>query len=251
VGKGKLEKFAEMAQLPNVIEYPLSRLKTEKFEGKGKWNAGFFKNDHPIVLELGCGKGEYTVGLARREKHVNYIGIDIKGARMWKGAKEAFAEGLNNAGFLRTQIEWLDRFFAPGEVSEIWITFPDPQMKKLRNRLTATNFIEKYTAVLKPGGVVHLKTDSLFMYTYTCEMVKHNGFEIVTQFDDIYAQTDLDDILNVKTHYEQQWLSRGITIKYIAFIPQAKALSEPEIEIPFDEYRSYHRDKRSEKSSGV
>jgi tRNA (guanine-N7-)-methyltransferase len=251
VGKGKLEKFAEMAQLPNVIEFPLSRLKDEKFDGAGKWNADFFKNDNPIVLELGCGKGEYTVALARRDKSKNFIGIDIKGARMWKGAKEAYTDGLTNAGFLRTQIEWLKSFFAPGEVDEIWITFPDPQMKKLRNRLTATNFIENYLSVLKPGGIIHLKTDSNFMFTYTCEMVKHNDFGIVTMCDDIYAQGNLDDILKVKTHYETQWLERGITIKYIAFKPYLKPLSEPEVEIPFDEYRSYHRDKRSAKSSGI
>ena len=181
MGKNKLQKFDDMSGYPHVFQYPFAVLREKGFDMKGRWNIDFFKNDNPIVLELGCGKGEYAVGLARKYPNKNFIGIDIKGARMWTGAKASLQEGLSNVAFLRTSIELIDHFFAPGEVSEIWITFPDPQMKKVRKRLTSTRFMELYRRLLRPDGLIHLKSDSPFLYTYTCEMVKANHYPVRVQ----------------------------------------------------------------------
>jgi tRNA (guanine-N7-)-methyltransferase len=211
MGKGKLAKFADMAEYPHVFEYPYSVVDDVPFEMKGNWNRDFFKNDHPIVLELGCGRGEYTVGLARRYPEKNFIGVDIKGARMWTGATDALKEGLTNAAFLRTNIEIIDRFFAPGEVSEIWLTFSDPQMKKATKRLTSTYFMNRYRRFLVPDGLVHLKTDSNFMFTYTKYMIEANHFPVEFMTDDLYHSGMDDDILSIRTYYEQQWLDRGIS----------------------------------------
>ena len=167
MGKNKLEKFADMARYPHVFEYPYSAVDNVPFDMKGNWHQQFFKNDNPIVLELGCGRGEYTVGLGRMFPDKNFIGVDIKGARMWTGATESLEAGMKNVAFLRTNIEIIDRFFAPGEVSEIWLTFSDPQMKKATKRLTSTFFMERYRRFLKDGGTIHVKTDSNFMFTYT------------------------------------------------------------------------------------
>jgi len=197
------------------------------------------------VLELGCGKGEYTVGLAENFPEKNFIGIDIKGARIWTGATSAHEKGLRNAAFLRTYVELLPSFFDAGEISEIWITFPDPQMKKYRKRLTSTTLLAHYGKVMKPGGVVHLKTDSNFLYTYTSALVHLNNFQIEIETDDLYSSSYANEILGIKTYYEQQWLSRGITIKYLKFVPHTENLVEPDIEIEFDEYRSFGRDHRS------
>lgn len=246
MGKNKLAKFAEMRTFSHVIQVPFSELSDGNYELKGKWNSDFFRNDHPIVLELGCGKGEYTVGLAKRFPDKNFIGIDIKGARMWTGAKEAQALRLDNAAFLRTNIELLPAFFAPGEIAEIWITFPDPQMKKVRKRLTSTRFITHYCEMLKPGGIIHLKTDSNFLFQYTSAMIRENGFEVEVLTDDLYSSGMADEILAIRTYYEQQWLDRGIKIKYLKFIPQVKELIEPDIEIEHDEYRSFGRNQRSQ-----
>ena len=246
MGKNKLKKFDDLQGYPHVFQYPFALLQEKGFEMRGKWGEIFFKNNNPIVLELGCGKGEYAVGLARRFPQKNFIGIDIKGARMWSGAKQALEEGIKNVAFLRTHIELIDRFFALGEVSEIWITFPDPQMKKVRKRLTSTRFMELYQQILTPDGLIHLKSDSPFMYTYTCEMVKANGYPVQIATDDLYHSGITDDILEIKTFYEQQWLDRGLTIKYVKFrLPQDGALQEPDIEIELDDYRSYNRSKRS------
>ena len=160
MGKNKLQKFDDMSGYPHVFQYPFAVLREKGFDMKGRWNIDFFKNDNPIVLELGCGKGEYAVGLARKYPNKNFIGIDIKGARMWTGAKASLQEGLSNVAFLRTSIELIDHFFAPGEVSEIWITFPDPQMKKVRKRLTSTRFMKLYRRLLRPDGLIHLKSDA-------------------------------------------------------------------------------------------
>lgn len=252
MGKNKLRKFAEMEQLPNVLQVPYGRLKAEGFDMKGRWKAEFFHNDNPIVLELGCGRGEYTVGLAREFADRNFIGIDIKGARMWAGAKEAHFTGLNNAGFLRTGIELLEAFFAPGEVAEIWITFPDPQMKKTRKRLTATNFLEMYRRILAPNGIVNLKTDSPFLYEYTSRLVSLNALPVFKQTNDLYADpAGVDRILNIRTHYDKQWLVRGLKIKYLAFtIPADVTLQEPdESDIEPDSYRSYGRNYNEPKSN--
>ncbi len=245
MGKGKLAKFADMAANPLVVECPFWKLKADDgFALKGRWNADFFKNDNPIVLELGCGRGEYTVGLARQYGDKNFIGVDIKGARMWHGAQEALNEGLTNVGFLRTSIEFIHEMFAENEVSEIWLTFSDPQMKKPTKRLTSTYFMERYRKFLMDDGVLHLKTDSNFMATYTRLMAEHNHLPIEQWTDDLYHSSDLSPLishlLTIRTYYEQMWLDRGLTIKYIRFrLPHDGMLSEPDVEIPIDEYRSY------------
>lgn len=211
---------------------------------RGRWNEAYFHNDHPIVLELGCGKGEYAVGLGKRFPDKNYIGVDIKGSRMWTGARQVEAEHLPNVAFLRTSIEIIDRMFAPGEVSEIWITFPDPQMKKVNKRLTSTRFLQNYRHILKDGGLVHLKTDSPFLYSYTRELVRVNVLPVEVDTDNLYQSGLADDILEIKTYYEQQWLSRGLTIKYLQFhLPHEGDLTEPDIDIEPDGYRSYHRNQ--------
>ena len=178
MGKNKLEKFADMASYPHVFEYPYSAVDNVPFDMKGKWHQEFFGNDHPIVLELGCGRGEYTVGLGRMFPDKNFIAVDIKGSRMWTGATESLQAGMKNVAFLRTNIEIIERFFAAGEVSEIWLTFSDPQMKKATKRLTSTYFMERYRKFLKPDGIIHLKTDSNFMFTYTKYMIEANQFPV-------------------------------------------------------------------------
>lgn len=246
MSKGKLAKFADMAAFPHVFEYPFSVVDNVPFEMRGAWNERFFKNDHPIVLELGCGRGEYTVGLGRLFPEKNFIGVDIKGARMWSGAKESAETGMTNVAFLRTNIEIIDRFFAPGEVSEIWLTFSDPQMKKATKRLTSTYFMERYRRFLVDNGLIHLKTDSNFMFTYTRYMVEHNHLPVEVLTDDLYHSGLADEILSIRTYYEQQWLDRGLNIKYLRFrLPHEGELREPEVEIELDEYRSYNRSKRS------
>ena len=226
MGKNKLKKFAEMEQLPNVFQFPFAALRENGFPLKGHWNSDYFHNDNPIVLELGCGRGEYTVGLAERIAAKNYIGVDIKGARMWAGAKHAALAGLGNVAFLRTNR----------------ITFPDPQMKKVRKRLTSTRFLELYRHVLVHDGIVHLKTDSPFLYTYTDELVRLNGFDVEINTADLYNSGCDDEILGIKTYYEQQWLDRGLAIKYIKFHLDADTqLQEPDIEIEHDTYRSFSR----------
>ena len=258
MSKGKLAKFADMASYPHVFEYPFSVVEDVPFDMRGRWREVFFKNDHPIVLELGCGRGEYAVGLARRYPDCNFIGVDIKGARMWSGATESLHEGLKNVAFLRTNIEIIDRFFAPGEVQEIWLTFSDPQMKKPTKRLTSTFFLERYRHFLADGGIIHLKTDSNFLFTYTRYVVETNKLPMDVCTDDLYGNTQpisheapllqpdqaLD--LSIRTYYEQQWLSRGLTIKYLRFrLPSQGLLVEPDVEIELDDYRSYNREKRS------
>lgn len=255
MGKGKLEKFAEMETFKNVFQYPFSVLENVPFDMKGHWCDDYFKNNHPIVLELGCGKGEYTVGLARLFPDVNFIGVDIKGARMWTGAKQALAEGLDNVAFLRTNIEMIDRFFAQDEVREIWLTFSDPQMKNARKRLSSTFFMNRYRRFLVDGGVVHLKTDSNFLFTYTSLMVEKNQLPLLQKTADLYHTADVDEatrrILSIQTYYESMWMERGLNIKYIKFrLPHEGQLEEPDVEIPLDDYRSYHRSKRSGKKTG-
>ena len=268
MSKGKLAKFADMASYPHVDECPFKLMdnpdiqvtssppsqggdgsgSVSSFPKPGHWRSDFFHNDHPIVLELGCGRGEYAVGLARRYPDRNFIGVDIKGARMWSGATESLKEGLENVAFLRTNIEIIDRFFAPGEVQEIWLTFSDPQMKKVTKRLTSTYFLARYRRFLADGGLIHLKTDSNFLFTYTRPVADVNRLPVDVCTDDLYRDTSgratLD--LSIRTYYEQQWLDRGITIKYLRFhLPAEGQLTEPDIEIEIDDYRSYKRDKRS------
>jgi len=245
MSKNKLSKFAEVHALPNVVEVSYAELLQSPYKLRGKWSSQFFDNDFPVVLELGCGKGEYTVGLAENFPDKNFIGIDIKGSRIWTGATVAHDRGLKNVGFIRTYVELLPSFFGPDEVSEIWITFPDPQMKKGSKRLTSTRLLAHYGKVMKPGGIVHLKTDSNFLYQYTSALVHLNGFKVEAETDDLYASAYADEIMGIKTYYEQQWLNRGLTIKYLKFIPHAENLIEPDLEIEWDEYRSFGRDRRS------
>ncbi|MDL2212544.1 tRNA (guanosine(46)-N7)-methyltransferase TrmB [Bacteroides sp. OttesenSCG-928-D19] len=248
MGKNKLQKFADMASYPHVFEYPYSVADNIPFDMKGNWHRDFFKNNNPIVLELGCGRGEYTVGLGRMFPDKNFIAVDIKGARMWSGASESLQEGMKNVAFLRTNIEIIDRFFAADEVSEIWLTFSDPQMKKATKRLTSTYFMNRYRRFLKDNGIIHVKTDSNFMYTYTRYMIEENKLPVEFITDDLYHSDLADDILSIKTYYEQQWLDRGLSIKYLKFmLPHEGELKEPEVEIELDSYRSYNRSKRSGK----
>jgi tRNA (guanine-N7-)-methyltransferase len=245
VAKNKLAKFADLATYDHVIQMPIRYGEQEDFKWKGKWNAEFFKNTNPIVLELGCGKGEYTVNMAEHFPEKNFIGIDIKGARMWRGARQAFEKQLPNVAFVRTNIEFVNCFFAEGEIAEIWLTFPDPQMKKATRRLTASNFMELYRNMLVPSGIVHLKTDSNFQYKYTEAMVAENRLEVIKKTDDLYNSDMLDDVLSIKTFYEKQWLERGIPIKYIAFrLSHHEPLREPDVEIEKDPYRSFGRSAR-------
>lgn len=247
MGKNKLRKFAEMETFHNVFQCGAREVVEDSpvTAMAGQWREKFFRNNHPIVLELGCGRGEYTVGLARRNPNKNYIGIDIKGARMWAGAKEAETEGMTNVAFLRTNIEMLNHFFANNEVDEIWITFPDPQMKKATKRLTSTFFMQRYSQILRPDGIIHLKTDSPFLYTYTQAMVKENNYPICVDTNDLYqapAAQEIEQARCLQTHYEKQWLNRGMTIKYLSWtLPNHPTFIEPEIEIEKDTYRSYGR----------
>ena len=257
MGKGKLAKFADMERYENVFQYPYSVIDDVPFDMKGHWHEMYFHNDNPIVVELGCGKGEYAVGLARMFPDINFIGVDIKGARMWTGATQAINDGLRNVAFLRTNIEIIDRFFSTNEVQEIWLTFSDPQMKNPRKRLSSTYFLERYRRFLVDNGIIHLKTDSNFLFTYTRLMVEHNHLPVLVCTEDLYGvlgngtstmDKETESILSIHTYYEQMWIDRGLNIKYLKFLlPREGELSESEIEIPLDEYRSYKRDKRSEK----
>ncbi len=245
MGKNKLRKFAEMEQLRMVFQYPFARLQQEPFPLRGKWNS-FFGNSNPIVLELGCGKGEYTTELAAMYPDTNFIGIDIKGARMWTGATQARDRGLRNVAFLRTSIELLESFFAPGEVQSIWITFPDPQMKKTRKRLVSTGFLQLYRKIMAPDGIINLKTDSPFLYAYTSMLVDHNSLPVLSRTDDLHGSGRSalpENLRSIYTHYEKQWMDRGLSIKYIAFKPGTEPLQEPPgaEDIPQDTYRSYSR----------
>ena len=242
MAKNKLTKFADMATYKNVFEYTFQKLQDNAFPLKGKWGEEYFKNDNPIVLELGCGKGEYTVGLARAYPNNNFIGMDIKGARMWSGATDATVNKLENVAFVRTHIQMIEHFFDINEVSEIWITFPDPQMKKVNKRLTSTRFMKMYSEILKENGIIHLKTDSNFLYTYSRAMVEENQLKVLFDTDDLYYSDIESEVLSIKTFYEKQWLSRGLNIKYLKFIcPKKEEWLEPDIEIERDEYRSFCR----------
>ena len=243
MGKNKLQKFDEMAGFPHVFQYPFAVLQSEGgCPLKGKWRNEVFNNNNPLVLELGCGRGEYTVRLGQLYPDKNFIGIDIKGARMWTGAKESLQSGMKNVAFLRTNIEMITHFFAPDEVTELWLTFPDPQMKKVNKRLTSARFMQLYRDIMTENGLIHLKTDSPFLFTYTNEMIKANHYPLQLCTDDLYHSGIADEILSIRTCYEQQWLDRGLTIKYIRFINEPReTLIEPDVEIPPDLYRSYNR----------
>jgi tRNA (guanine-N7-)-methyltransferase len=223
MGKGKLERFAQNATFEHVVQPSFSELMTKGFGLRGNWNRDFFKRDAPLILELGCGKGEYTTGLAQLRPERNYIGVDIKGARIWRGAATVNEKGLTNVGFLRTHVDHLLRVFGPQEVSEIWLTFSDPQIGKDRKKLTSPLFQARYKEVLVPGGLIHLKTDSPELYTYTLEQVAEQRYPLYEQSADVYGELvprlppEEQAILNIRTFYEQMWLGEGKRIHYCRF----------------------------------
>ena len=220
MGKNKLKRFEELLELERVFQPSFEEIFRKDFHLKGKWKHSVFCNNNPLILELGCGKGEYTLGLAREYPDKSFIGVDIKGARIWKGAKEANSENLANAAFLRTRIEFINSFFAGEEVDEIWLTFPDPQAKSRRTkkRLTSPMFLTSYQKFLKNNGVVHLKTDSEILYSYTLALITHNRLEVLFETSDLYNSGIDDPILGLKTFYEKQYLKEGKKITYIRFI---------------------------------
>ncbi|APG60459.1 tRNA (guanosine(46)-N7)-methyltransferase TrmB [Christiangramia salexigens] len=218
--KNKLKRFRENEKFENVIQPSREELLDDSFELKGEWSREFFNNDNPIVLELGCGKGEYTVELARKYPEKNFIGVDIKGARFWRGAKTALEEGLENVAFVRTQIELIEGVFTQGEVSEIWITFPDPQIKykRTKHRLTNSDFLRKYKTILNEDGLMHLKTDSEFMHGYTLGLLHGAGHEVLYAHHDIYSnEYSPKEVTGIQTFYEKQYLEKGKPITYIQF----------------------------------
>lgn len=240
MGHGKLKKFAENLGFPCLLQ-PVASEVLDKTGGgfavhdhavKGKWNERMFSAPRPIVLELGCGRGEYTIDLAGRNPSCNYIGVDIKGARLWKGAKYATEHALGNVAFLRTRIELIEAFFAPEEISEIWLTFSDPQLRGENKRLTAPIFLERYRKFLRPGGIVHLKTDSRFLYEYSLAVVRENGLPLLAATSDLYGEVDsvresalasvcgadaVDALVSVQTYYERMFRDQGYKITYLAF----------------------------------
>ncbi len=229
--KNKLERFAEMKTFSNVIEPSFDEVFNADYKLKGSWRKKFFENNHPIILELGCGKGEYTVNLAKQYPGINFIGVDIKGARMWKGAKKAREEGLNNTVFLRTRIDFINSFFEPNEINEIWVTFPDPQPKKAKKRLISTKFLSYYQKILKNNGIVHLKTDNSNIYEYACKIASINHLDVLKKTHDIHNSNDeeLKPIVEIQTFYEKKFMEEGKTIKYLSFkLNQSKKLIEPQ-----------------------
>ena len=219
MAKNKLRRFADMVAYPNVIAPKFEEIFRADFRLKGRWTKEVFGNSYPLVLELGCGKGEYTVALARKYPQKNFIGVDIKGARMWVGATDALQNNLTNVAFLRMRIELINSCFAPGELSEIWITFPDPQLKKKREnkRLTSPRFLQSYRKIMQADGIIHLKTDNQCLFEYTCDIVKSNDFRVLERTDDLYQSGLTDDILSVQTYYEKKFMDKGFSIKYLRF----------------------------------
>jgi tRNA (guanine-N7-)-methyltransferase len=219
MGKDKIRRFAAMKEFSNVFEPVIG----EEYEMKGKWRSEYFKNDNPIVLELGCGKGEYSLGLAKHFPNKNFIGVDIKGARMYIGAKESIQDGLSNVAFLRTKVEFITDCFEENEVDEIWLTFSDPQPKKVNKRLSSSRFIERYRKLLKPQGIVHMKTDSDILFEYTEEQIHEHKYDLLELTWDLYGTLpeNLDevtrDIFHIKTHYEKLFTAKGSVIKYCKF----------------------------------
>lgn len=224
MGKDKLRRFAEMKKMPNCFEPEINApQEIADFELKGKWNKLYFKNSHPIVLELGCGKGEYCIGLSQHYPNKNFVGVDIKGARMWIGAKQALMENIDNVAFLRTRIELISTYFARDEVDEIWLTFSDPQPQKPNKRLSSAAFIARYRQFLKKGGVIHLKTDSDLLFESTLAEIEDNHYTLLESTWDLYDEysdflsNKMRDILHIKTHYEKLFSAKGFKIKYCSF----------------------------------
>lgn len=247
--KGKLIRFAENETFRCMVQPSADELLKGDHPLKGRWAHDFFHNDNPIVLELGCGKGEYTVSLAERFPDSNFIGIDIKGARLWRGAKTATENGTPNVAFLRTRIEFITSLFAEGEVSEIWITFADPQEKKARKRLTHPIFLKRYASILVPEGRIHLKTDSRLLHFYTLELARRNNLTVFMHDDDIYGHGVADEILSIRTFYEKSFIAKGIAITYMSFsLNGISSFEEPDWDqTPYEQ--SYKTDVRASYSS--
>ena len=218
MGKDKLKRFEENKTLPSLFEPEIEDVQGE-YKLKAKWACDYFKNTNPIVLELGCGRGEYTVGLAQKYPNKNFIGIDRKGARIWRGAKTAYEDNLLNAAFLRTRLEYLNNCFAKDEVSEIWITFPDPhlKLKKERRRFTSDYFLEMYMNIIQPGGAIHLKTDNQYFYNYTLRIIQEGNHHLIFETPDLYADTCEEEAKDFQTFYEHIFLKENTKIKYIKF----------------------------------
>lgn len=218
MGKNKLARFAENLTFDNFFQPNYEDIKNG-FVLKGKWRSDFFKNNNPIILELGCGKGEYSVGLAKRYPEKNFIGIDIKGARMWRGCKTSNDDNMNNIAFLRTRIELIEFYFDEYEVDEIWVTFPDPQPRRIKEnkRLTSPPFLARYANILKTDGIVHLKTDAFILYLYTLEVIEEYKHKILISTNDLYNSGIEDDVMGIQTFYEQMFLEQGKRINYIKF----------------------------------
>jgi tRNA (guanine-N7-)-methyltransferase len=219
LGKNKLKRFIELETMDRVFQ-PKGFYLGEEYELKGKWNSEVFLNDNPLILELGCGRGEYTINLAKDNPGKNFIGVDKKGARLWRGAKTSNEENMVNSAFLRINIERISSYFASEEIDEIWITFPDPQPQNTREnmRMTSQRFLDMYKVLLKPGGVVHLKTDSSFLYSYTLDKLVENNIQPIIASDNIYDDQNRDDVLNIHTTYEKKFLMKGKNICYLKFI---------------------------------
>ena len=215
MAKHKLQRFAENETFTNLFQHQNYDVRNDAFPLKGKWGQDYFHNDHPIVVEVGCGRGEYTVAMSRAFPDKNFVGMDRKGARLWRGCKDAILENLTNAAFIRGQIDDIDRYFAPGEVSEIWVTFPDPQPKKARRRLVSPNFVERYRNVWGEKGVLHLKTDSRLLYEYLLETAAEENWHITNNIEDVYAQAGYPFLTEIQTFYEKKWLEEGSLISYI------------------------------------
>lgn len=216
MAKKKLIHFRENLSFPHLLQPGYPDL-LNGFILRNNWHRDFFRNDHPIIVELGCGKGEYTVGLAGRYPRKNFIGIDWKGARLWRGSKTVSEQGLKNAGFVRTMVDHVEQVFAPSEISEIWITFPDPQVKKERLRLTSPVFLNKYKNILSPEGIIHLKTDDPFFYSYTLDVIREQSHLLLYATDDLYASGNNEDVASIQTYYESKWLEMGKKICYLRF----------------------------------
>lgn len=222
MGKDKLKRFAEIETFKNVIQPTMEEV-LQGFSLKGNWHESHFQNENPIVLELGCGKGEYTVGMAKLFPQKNFIGIDIKGSRMWKGAKISLQENISNTAFLRSKVDFIDKLFDENEVSEIWLTFSDPQPKRPRKRLTSPLFINRYKKILTTSGTINLKCDSDLLYEYTKEQIAENNYVKLVDTDNVYddfvhhCDESTKELMNIKTFYEQRWLKEGKTIKYCKF----------------------------------
>jgi tRNA (guanine-N7-)-methyltransferase len=232
VGKNKLKRFRENEKFPHVIQPEYDALLNNQVEIKGRWR-DFFGNNHPIILELGCGKGEYTVGLAKRYPHNNYVGIDIKGARIWRGAKNSYENGMKNVAFLRIRIDFIHHCFDTNEVDEIWCTFSDPhrgKRKGINKRLTSPKFLKRYQHILRDNGIVHLKTDDPILYAYTLDVIESNKLPLIQNIPDIYDGDHSDVVPPIKTHYEKKWLEEGRIIRYVSFnLPANASLKYPAI----------------------